>query len=120
MAAPLRSELNGGDCFAAREQPGIFADELRAAVNRIYPDEVLLKEATDFTRQLAKGPTRGHGAHKALLRAWAVGGVAAADEAMFDIAMLLFETEDVKLALPLAVNAQKAGKPRPVADFKGR
>jgi enoyl-CoA hydratase/carnithine racemase len=94
--------------------------EQHGVVNRIYPDEVLLKEATDFALQLAKGPTRAHAAHKALLRAWAVGGVAAADEAMFDIAMPLFETEDVKLALPLAVNAQKAGKPRPVADFKGR
>ena len=45
-------------------------------VNRVCHDDVLVQEATDFARQL-----------KALLRSWAVGGVAAADEAMFNIAM---------------------------------
>jgi hypothetical protein len=34
--------------------------------------------------------------------------------------MPLFETEDVKAGLPSAVNALKAGKPRPVFEFKGR
>ena len=94
--------------------------EQHGVVNHVYPDDVLLQEATDFACQLAKGPTRAHAAHKALLRSWAVGGVAAADEALFDIAMPLFETEDVKMALPAAVSALKAGKPRPVFDFKGR
>jgi enoyl-CoA hydratase/carnithine racemase len=94
--------------------------EQHGVVNRVCQDDVLLQEATDFARQLAKGATRAHAAHKALLRSWAVGGVAAADEAMFDIAMPLFETEDVKMALPAAVSALKAGKPRPVFDFKGR
>jgi hypothetical protein len=46
--------------------------------------------------------------------------VAAADEVMFDVAMPLFETEDVKAGLRSAVNALKAGKPRPVLEFKGR
>jgi hypothetical protein len=54
------------------------------------------------------------------LRAWAVGGVAAADEAMFDIAVPLFETEDVKTALPSAVEAVRAGRPRPAFEFQGR
>ena len=94
--------------------------EQHGVVNRVCQDDVLLQEVTDFARQLAKGATRAHAAHKALLRSWAVGGVAAADEAMFDIAMPLFETEDVKMALPSAVSALKAGKPRPVFDFKGR
>jgi hypothetical protein len=88
-------------------------------VNRVVPDAALVTEATAFAQRLAGGPTRGYPAHKALLRAWAVGGVAAADEAMFDIAMPLFETEDVKAALPWAVNAIKAGKPRPVLEFQG-
>ena len=89
-------------------------------VNRIVPDEALVKEAAAFARKIATGPTRAHAAHKALLRAWAVGGIAAADEAMFDIAMPLFETEDVKAGLTSAVNAIKAGKPRPALDFQGR
>jgi enoyl-CoA hydratase/carnithine racemase len=89
-------------------------------VNRVVADETLLEEATAFAHRVAKGPTRAYAAHKALLRAWAVGGVAAADEAMFDIAMPLFETDDVKTTLPTAVDAFKAGKPRPAFDFHGR
>jgi enoyl-CoA hydratase/carnithine racemase len=89
-------------------------------VNRIVADADLLKQARAFAHQVAQGPTRAYAAHKALLRAWAVGGVAAADEAMFDIAMPLFETEDVQRGLKSAVDALKAGKPRPVLDFKGR
>jgi hypothetical protein len=89
-------------------------------VNRVYDDAALVEQATAFARRLAKGPTRAHAAHKALLRAWAVGGVAAADEAMFDIAMPLFETEDVKAGLRSAVDALNAGRTRPAMEFKGR
>jgi hypothetical protein len=67
-----------------------------------------------------EGPTKAHAAHKALLRIWATGGVAAADEAMSDIALPLFETEDVKLALLASVKAFVAGEPRPAFAFKGR
>jgi enoyl-CoA hydratase/carnithine racemase len=101
------------------EQVSARVMEQHGVVNRVCEDEELLREATDFARQLAQGPTRAHAAHKALLRAWALGGVAAADEALFDLAMPLFETEDVKMALPSAVSALKAGKRRPVFDFKG-
>ncbi|MFD7443544.1 enoyl-CoA hydratase/isomerase family protein [Streptomyces sp. NPDC059909] len=89
-------------------------------INRVVPDDALLAEATAFALKAAKGPTRAYAAHKALLRAWAVGGVSTADEAMFDIAMPLFETDDVKTGLASAVNAFKAGLPRPAVDFQGR
>jgi enoyl-CoA hydratase/carnithine racemase len=89
-------------------------------VNRVVPDEALVPEATAFARKLAQGPTRAYAAHKTLLRAWAVGGVAAADEVMFDIAMPLFETEDAKTGLPLAVNALRAGRSRPALEYQGR
>ena len=56
-------------------------------INRVVPDAELVDAATTFARTVAHGPTRAHAAHKALLRTWAVGGVAAADEAMFDIAI---------------------------------
>jgi hypothetical protein len=46
--------------------------------------------------------------------------LAAADGALLDIALPLFETEDVKSALPAAVEAFKAGLPRPTFKFKGR
>lgn len=89
-------------------------------VNRVIDDASLITEANAFAAKIARGPTRAYAAHKALLRAWAVGGVSAADEAMFDIAMPLFETQDVSEGLASAVNALKAGRPRPVLDFKGR
>jgi enoyl-CoA hydratase/carnithine racemase len=89
-------------------------------VNRVVADDAVVHEATAFAQRVAHGPTRAHAAHKALLRAWAVGGVAAADEAMFDIALPLFETEDVRTTLPTAVDAFKAGRPRPALDFHGR
>ncbi|MFK0153976.1 enoyl-CoA hydratase/isomerase family protein [Streptomyces sp. NPDC090493] len=88
-------------------------------VNRVVADDALSAEATAFARRAAKGPTRAYAAHKALLRAWAVGGVAAADEAMFDIAMPLFETDDVTKGLASAVRAFKAKQPRPPVDFQG-
>jgi len=88
-------------------------------VNRVVADADLLKEALAFARKVSQGPTRAYAAHKALLRSWAVGGVASADDAMFDIAMPLFETDDVRRGLKSAVDALKAGKPRPVLDFKG-
>jgi enoyl-CoA hydratase/carnithine racemase len=94
--------------------------EHHGVVNRVVPDGKLVEEATAFVSKLAVGPTRAHAAHKALLRIWATGGVAAADEAMADIALPLFETDDVKLALPASVEAFNAKKPRPVFPFKGR
>jgi enoyl-CoA hydratase/carnithine racemase len=94
--------------------------ERYGVVNRVVEDNALIQEATAFAKRLAKGPTRAHAAHKALLRTWATGGIAAADEAIFDIAIPLFETEDVKSALPLAIEAFRAGKPRPAFDFRGR
>ena len=89
-------------------------------VNRVVADADLLEQAQAFARKVSQGPTRAYAAHKALLRAWAVGGVASADDAMFDIAMPLFDTDDVQRGLKSAVDALKAGKPRPVMDFQGR
>lgn len=89
-------------------------------VNRVIADADLLNEARAFAQKVAQGPTRAYATHKALLRAWAVGGVASADDAMFDIAMPLFETDDVQRGLKSAVDALKAGRPRPTLDFKGR
>jgi enoyl-CoA hydratase/carnithine racemase len=92
----------------------------RGVVNRVVPDAELDKSAREFAMRVAKGPTRAYAAHKALLRIWAEAGVAAADSAMFDIAMPLFETDDVRRGIPSAVKALKAGQPRPPMDFQGR
>ncbi len=92
----------------------------RGVVNRVVPDADLDKTTREFAGRLASGPTRAYAAQKALLRIWAEAGVAAADSAMFDIAMPLFETDDVRRALASAIGALKAGKPRPALDFKGQ
>lgn len=89
-------------------------------VNRVVADDVLLKEALELAGRLAQGPTRAHAAHKELLRTWAVGGVAAADQAMLDISMPLFETDDAQMAMRSAVEAMAAGVPRPELQFQGR
>jgi hypothetical protein len=89
-------------------------------VNRVVPDSELEQSARQLALHAAGGATRAYAAHKALLRIWAEAGVAAADTAMFDIAMPLFETEDVRRGIPSAVDALKAGRPRPAIDFQGR
>lgn len=89
-------------------------------INRVVADVDLLSEAHAFAEKLVHSPTRAHAAHKALLRAWSNGGHKAADDLMFNIAMPLFETEDAKAGLASAIEALKAGAPRPVLKFMGR
>lgn len=89
-------------------------------VNKVVPDAELDDAATAFARKIAQGPTKAHAAHKALLRTWATGGVAAADEAMFDIALPLFQTDDTQTAIPAAIEAMRSGRPRPAMPFQGR
>ena len=89
-------------------------------VDRVVDDEALLDEATALATRIAAGPTLAHAAHKALLRTWAVGGVAAADEAIFDMAIPLFDSADTRMAIPTAVDAMHAGRPRPTMTFEGR
>lgn len=93
--------------------------ERNGLVNRVVPDADLLKESSDFARKVARGPTRAYAAHEALLHAWAVGSVAAADEAMFDIAMPLFDTDDARRGIRSAVDSLNAGRASPVMDFNG-
>lgn len=102
------------------EQVPAHAMHYHGVVNHVVPDASLLAEATAFAAKLATGPTRAHAAHKALLRVRTTGGVGAADEALLELAMPLFETDDVRQALPGAVDAFKKGERRPAFHFKGR
>ena len=102
------------------EQLSARVMERHGVVNRVVPDAELLQEATALATKLSTTATRAHAAHKTLLRVWATGGVATADEAMFDIALPLFESEDAELAIPASASAFKAGRPRPSFAFKGR
>lgn len=92
----------------------------RGIVNRVVADNDLETEAAAFVHDLTKGPTRAHAVHKALLRLWGLGGIQAADEALLDLSMPLFETEDAKHGLESAINALARGEKRPALEFKGR
>jgi Enoyl-CoA hydratase/carnithine racemase len=89
-------------------------------VNRIVPEKDLDKEVLLLASSLAHGATRAHAAHKVLLRLWALGGIQAADEALMDVSVPLFETEDTERALQSAEIALAKGEKRPVLQFKGR
>jgi hypothetical protein len=79
-------------------------------VNKVFTDADLLAESRAFVDKLAKGPTRAYAAHKVLLRAGANGGVAAADEIMFDIAMPVFDSRDATGGIASAADAIKAAR----------
>jgi enoyl-CoA hydratase/carnithine racemase len=92
----------------------------RGFVNTVVPAAELQSHADALLARFAVGPTRAHAVHKALLRAWASGGVAAADELILDMSMPLFDTEDTRTGIRSAVDAAKAGRVRPVLQFKGK
>ncbi|MEM5340450.1 enoyl-CoA hydratase/isomerase family protein [Paraburkholderia azotifigens] len=117
--AELAGRFRAAEWAFTSEQVPAATMERFCVVNRVVPDAKLLDEAHSFALKLAKGPTRAHVAHKALLRIWAVGGIDTADQAMFDIAMPLFDTEDAIDGLASAIKAAKAGEARPAVDFKG-
>jgi enoyl-CoA hydratase/carnithine racemase len=102
------------------EQVPVSVAAQHGLVNYIVPDESLRKEALSFAKRIAKGPTLAHAAHKALLPAWSVGGIAAADDVMFDLTTHLLESKDFKRGKVSAAEALAAGKPRPTLDFEGR
>jgi enoyl-CoA hydratase/carnithine racemase len=101
------------------EQVSATFMERAGVVNKVFTDADLLVESRAFVDKLAKGPTRAYTAHKVLLRAWANGGVAAADEIMFDVAMPVFDSRDATDGIASAVDAIKAARPRPAFPFEG-
>jgi enoyl-CoA hydratase/carnithine racemase len=65
-------------------------------VNRIYDEDRFHVAATRFAERLAEGPTLAHAATKTVLRAYAQGGVDAADRATPPAAAALFDTQDLR------------------------
>jgi enoyl-CoA hydratase/carnithine racemase len=86
-------------------------------VNQVVEREKLDGETTALAREIADGPASAHAAHKALLRLWSQCGRTAADEALLDLSMPLFDTEDVKIALSAAKEALDNGTPRKNLKF---
>lgn len=94
--------------------------ERHGVVSRVVPDDRLQEESLLFARRVARGPTRAHVAHKALLKLWEAEGTAAADRQVLDMTMDVFASADVQMAIHEAVTALKAGRKRPEFDFQGR
>jgi enoyl-CoA hydratase/carnithine racemase len=89
-------------------------------VARVVPDDALLDEAMAMAVALADGPTRAHSATKAVLAAWAAGGVQGADTQMIELISGVLATDDVATGVAAATAALEKGVLRPVVRFAGR
>ena len=79
--------------------------------------EADLDETVD---KLANGPTKAYAAARTLLKAWSVGGIAAADVMMLDVAIDLFRTEDTTKGILNSAKAIQAGVQPSSMTFLGR
>lgn len=89
-------------------------------INEVVPLEGLDSAAQTWVDRLKDSATLAHAAHKKLLRAWSNGGIEAADSLMGGMAGEILHSEDAQGCLPAAVEAVKAGKPRPTFKFNGQ
>jgi enoyl-CoA hydratase/carnithine racemase len=86
----------------------------------VCPDAEVDDVATKLATRLSNGPTRSYAAIRALLKAWAGGGVPAADSVLLDITMGLHGTEDARKGRTARAEATRRGvQPEPVV-FAGR
>jgi enoyl-CoA hydratase/carnithine racemase len=107
--------------YAMLSEPmsGATAGQLGVAAF-VVPEADLDSTSTNLARKLAIGPTRSYGAIRALLKAWAGGGVPGADSVILDITMGLHGTEDARRGRTARAAAMKRGvEPEPVV-FQGR
>jgi enoyl-CoA hydratase/carnithine racemase len=97
------------------------ADALAAGVvAEMVPDDQLDAVTAQWAARLARGATVAHATHKAMLRAWANGGVQAADDLIPALAEKLLRTADARHGVAAAVKADEAGVARADLEFTGR
>ena len=99
--------------------PGTAALDLGIATHAV-PAEKLAETANELAKQLASGPTRAYAAIRTLLKAWSGGGVGAADLVMLDIAMELYDGQDVQRGFANTAKAFDADIEPPLMVFEGR
>ena len=107
--------------YAMLSEPmsGVVAGQLGVAAF-VVADAQVENTAEDLARRLAVGPTRSYAAIRALLKAWAGGGVPGADAVLLDITMGLHGTDDARRGRTARAEAMKRGtEPEPVV-FSGR
>ncbi|MFE9320668.1 enoyl-CoA hydratase/isomerase family protein [Nocardia sp. NPDC052278] len=97
------------------------ADAMAAGVvAEVVPDDQLDAVTAQWAARLARGATVAHATHKALLRAWANGGVQAADDLILALADKLIRSEDARYGVASAVQADETGATRADLEFTGR
>ena len=89
-------------------------------VNQLVSVEDLPAVSQDWVERLRDSATLAHAAHKAILRAWSQGGVAAADQIIPALAGKILHSEDAQSCLEAAAAAIAKGEPRPRFRFQGR
>jgi enoyl-CoA hydratase/carnithine racemase len=89
-------------------------------VSKVVPHELIGDETLAMARQLAEGPTRAHAATKAVLGAWASGGVSHADSQMIELIPVVLDSEDVRAGIESAARALASGGARPTLTFTGK
>lgn len=97
----------------------VSAEQMAAwnVVNTVTDDASLASEVEGIAQRLSTGPIAAYAATKDLLRVWKQGGQKKAQDALYDVSMPLFDSEDVQTALRNAANAINTGKPFPKAIF---
>lgn len=98
---------------------GTKAEEI-GLVAFVAPEAETEVKAGALATQLSNGPTRSYAAVRTLLKAWAGGGVPAADSVLLDVTMPLHGSEDARKGRTARVDAIRRGvQPEPVV-FVGR
>ena len=82
-------------CFTARHYKAETFERWNI-VNFVTDDDAVQAEAKAFALTMAAGPTQAHAVTKRIVRAYADGGVHAADDALLGVASPLFETHDMQ------------------------
>lgn len=84
----------------------VTASQMREwnVVNMVVEDDELDAAATELAQRLAAGPAKAYAGTKALMKIWRDRGTSAARDALYDISMPLFDTQDVQVAMRTAIN----------------
>lgn len=98
---------------------GKTAVELGVATHSA-PDGELEKVADELVQRLSTGPTLSYGKARTLIRAWAHGGVSAADVITSQLAAGILDSKDGAEGMAIAVAAVRKHEPIPKIQYSGR
>jgi enoyl-CoA hydratase/carnithine racemase len=86
----------------------------------VVAEDLVESTAGKLAERLSAGPTRSYAAIRTLLKAWAGGGVPAADSLQLDSTMRLFDTEDATSIRKARAAALSSGTSTAPVTFQGR